>query len=72
MEGLHLFSELINLFIYSTNIGGDLYYLLGTMVGPVDKDKTDMMPSWSLLSVGEIKQIITQVTLSCNYKTCSG
>lgn len=72
MEGSHLFPELINLLIYSTNIGGDPYYLQGTVVGPLDTDKTDMMPSWSLLSVGEIKQIITQVNLSCNFKTCSG
>ena len=43
MEGSHLFSELINLLIYSTNIGGDPYYLQGTVVGPLDTDKTDMM-----------------------------
>lgn len=51
----------MDLLIYSASIGGDLYHDPGTMVDPTHTEeiKQDMVPSWSLLSTGESKQIIT-------------
>lgn len=48
-------------------IGGDFYSVPRTMVGPMHTK--EIRQTWCLLTVEEIKHIIIQIAISCNYET---